>query len=374
MQAHTLRILSINCTVLTRARLEAILSHACSEDAACILLQETRHHATVVPWASGLAAKQGWCIHFSEPPPLDGMKRRCHGGTAVLWRRNSDLGKAAPVAVEGSHNMRHRLAAVSFKNFVITSVYGPAHGANTAWFAGLFPFCTRLGKSNSFLIGDFNYKPCYDPFVPNSWTANEPEPTTQAGSAPSRALATNAIAQMCAVPLPGIPHHFAVTYSANIPDVNADAFQVTRLKRCASYRWISNAPNDEQLDTILQMTSSLHPKLHPSTPLTDRWRRWHARAEGAFLAAVKMGLATQDNRGERPRGSFADVRPCAPGKLHRGPQTVLHRRLLRVHRAVSELVRQGHNVHAPLPPHLLGRLDRLASSRLLLRRGRADAA
>ena len=197
-------------------------------------------------WSPGLLAwppSRGGALTFRIPLPLplDCMKRRCHGGTAVLWRRNSDLGKAAPVAVEGSHSLRHRLAAVSFKNFMITSVYGPAHGANTAWFAGLFPFCTRLGKSNSFLIGDFNYKPCYGPFVPNSWTTNEPKPTTQAGSAPSRALATNAIAQVRAVPLPGIPHHFAVTYSANIPDLNASAFQVTRLKRCASYRWISKS-------------------------------------------------------------------------------------------------------------------------------------
>ena len=84
-----------------------------------------------------------------------------------------------------------------------------------------------------------------------------------------------------------------------------------------------------------------------------------------LLAAVKLGLATQENRGARPKKSFPDVRPGAPGQLHRGPQTVLHRRLLRVHRAVSELARQGHNVHAPLPPHLLGRLDQVLFSPLL---------
>ena len=362
MQTDALRIMSINCTVLTRARLTTILDFAQSEDANCILLQETRHHATVVPWASGVAAKQSWCIHFSAPPPLDRMGRRSQGGTAVLWRRDSPMGKAAPVPVEGANEMRHRIAAVSFKDCIITSVYGPAHSANTSWFASLFPFCTRLGKSCSFLIGDFNFKPCYDSFVPNSWTASAAKATTQAGSAPTRALASVAIEQVRAVPLPGIPHHFAVIYIANFPDLNTRNSQTTRLKRCAAYRWVSKPPTEEQLAKILHTANSLHPQLSPKTPLTDRWRRWHERAEGVFLAAVELGLAVKDSSGERPKGSFPEVRPCAPGQLHRGPQTVLHRRLLRVHRAVAELVRQGYSVHAQLPPNLGCRLDRVLFS------------
>ena len=98
------------------------------------------------------------------------------------------------------------------------------------------------------------------------------------------------------------------------------------------------------------------PKLDAKCSLVSSWRRWHARAERAFELAVSHGFATKLSKAERPKGSFPTSRPCAHGACHRAPQSVLHRRLLRIHRVCTELVRQGTCSCDILPPQVHHRL------------------
>ena len=81
-----------------------------------------------------------------------------------------------------------------------------------------------------------------------------------------------------------------------------------------------------------------------------------ARAELALHEAAKAGLATQLISPERSKGSLPTTRACNPGPVCRGPQTHLHRRLLRLHRAVAACLRWGTPAQAALPPPLQRRV------------------
>ena len=59
---------------------------------------------------------------------------------------------------------------------------------------------------------------------------------------------------------------------------------------------------------------------------------------------------------------FPTTRPCEPGPGHRPPQTVLHRHLLRMHRALTEVFRQNGDVNQSIPETTLVRLNKVLRS------------
>ena len=114
-------------------------------------------------------------------------------------------------------------------------------------------------------------------------------------------------------------------------------------------------PPKATLKNILDCVNRTRPLLSTASSLRSRWQHWHARAELALHEAAKAGLATQLISPERSKGSLP-TRACNPGPVCRGPQTHLHRRLLRLHRAVAECLRQGTPAQAALPPPLQRRV------------------
>ena len=348
-----LRVLSLNCTNLTRARLESILHHAHTQSCHMIMLQETRHHTEDVPWASRLAKTHGWNTLFSKPPPLNSSGVRRQGGTAVLWLPT--LGKAIGSKNDDLTN-NHRACIVTFPNFVVASAYGPAKQCDINWFSNLLFHCSVTCKPNQRIVGDFNWGPTYDKLLPPEWYFAEPSHTTHAGTSPTRAIATTSVSQISASPLPGIPTHFAVTYQMHWPNQVQQQPQTQRLRRCQTCQWLAENLSKVELEKILEIVNIELPKPDAKCSLVSSWRRWHARAERAVELAASHGFATKLSKAERPKGSFPTSRPCAHGACHRAPQSVLHRRLLRIHRVCTELVRQGTCSCDILPPQVHHRL------------------
>ena len=90
-------------------------------------------------------------------------------------------------------------------------------------------------------------------------------------------------------PLPGIPHHHAVTISTTWPitsvvDANSSSVPGTarRYRRCATYIWVSK-PNPAQTDQLRQVSAF---PLNPAASLYDGLVSWHHRAEAACKLAV----------------------------------------------------------------------------------------
>ena len=59
---------------------------------------------------------------------------------------------------------------------------------------------------------------------------------------------------------------------------------------------------------------------------------------------------------------FPTTRPCEPGPGHRPPQTVLHRHLLRMHPALTEVFRQNGDINQSIPETTLVRLNKVLRS------------
>ena len=347
--------------MLTRARLISILEHAIQQDSSFILLQETRHHHKLVPWAAKCAYQYGWCIHFSEPPPLDPKGQRRHGGTAVLWQRNAGFGKACCQPNHCSNANSHRAAFVSFPGFIVGSAYGPAKTCDTSWFKDLFYSAFSASKNTQLIVGDFNWSKPYSKIVPQNWHIAQHLPTTHVGTAPTRALSTCPISQLSACPLPGIPTHLATTYEVDFSDLgqNININSSNRLKRCASYLWTTDFLDKTQCDKIISKVNQVCPTVTSGTcTILQKWSNWHERAELAFKFAAEFGHAKITSNAERAKGSFPGSRPCAPGPAQREPQTVLHRRLLRCHRSLAELRRQKYNGDSIVPQTQFDRLNR----------------
>lgn len=118
-----LRIMTVNVTSLTKARLVEVLRTARLHDADVIALQEVRHRTTKVGWASAIARRNcmGW--QASKPPPADGRGRIGCGRTALLWKLR--MGKSKALI-----GQNHRAVGRAFGSLNIVSYYGNAQTAD----------------------------------------------------------------------------------------------------------------------------------------------------------------------------------------------------------------------------------------------------
>jgi hypothetical protein len=89
-----IRLMSINTTILTKARLEAVWVEAQRQQCDVIVFQETRH-AREYPWAARFFRSKGWGWQLSVPAARMASGAPGMGGTAVAWKLS--LGKSADV-------------------------------------------------------------------------------------------------------------------------------------------------------------------------------------------------------------------------------------------------------------------------------------
>ena len=239
------------------------------------------------------------------------------------------------------------------------SAYGPAKACDRKWFSEVMFDSHASQKLCQMVIGDFNWGNPYDHLIPESWNMATPKATAHSGTVPTRALCTHPVQQVQATPLPGIPSHLAVLYKVRSP-LASERPETHRMRprRCASFSWnatsgISNA----QLDHIISEVNHVCPHLDASHSLVDPWRQWHSRVEKAFEVSVQDGHAEKTSKAERPKGSLPTFRPSDSFPAHRPPQSLLHRRLLRLHRSFAELSRQGFHNDMHVPGGLIRRMN-----------------
>lgn len=313
-------------------------------------MQETRHSGDRVAWATRCAADRGWRIRFSTPP-------QGHGGTAIAWRRALGRSSADDPPAAGHRSVTQRWAGLT-----VTSAYGPASGTDVAWFTAVTDPVARAADA-ACVLGDLNWKRPYDDHARVLTTAS-PQPTTAAGTSPTRMLANRPTRHVTTVPLPGIPFHHLVVYSlhgrpAPAPTDAAPVGTPLRPRRVARYAWVATAVlhADHPIEAEVDRQAALLPV---GAPLADRWARWHRRTEVRFRRAVHEGMARCEHPPERPKGNVPELlRPAALGPAHRAPTTVAGRRLRRVHRGLVERTRQGAHLDAPLPAGDARKIGRL---------------
>lgn len=276
-----------------------------------------------------------------------------------MWNKQAGLGKAAQNHPDISQKHKHRSVFLSFDQLHVGSIYGPADKPDTEWVNEIFrSSCTQEDKHQVF-IGDYNWKPTYDKFVPKSWRLSNSQVTTFKDTAPTRGVSSAKLGQVHASALPGIKTHMAITFEVEIFVSDARATQAQRLRRCAIYEWPNEWLDPQQVNELLLAVDEVVPKASASSPLDSPWDNWHRRTECAFQKAVSLGFAKQTRKAERIKGSIPTSRSCGQAAKHREQQTVIHRRLLRVHRALSERCRQGESLQTAVSGTLLTRTCRV---------------
>ena len=261
--------ISLNVTVLTKDRLTTVLDHAKDSSARIILLQETKHHSELVPWAARLAKSYGWNIAFSKPPTLDNRGARSTGGTAILWHRS--LGKGMIVRPSDFPNLAHRSIWLTLPSLAVGSAYGPVHRADRDWFNNAIALGCSLDKPSSCLIVDFNWKPPYSAYIPPDWRIAQHQATTVSGSAPTRAVASCGVQQLAQHALPDIPYHLATHFRLECAmDNSLVASRMHRSKRCATYKWTSDKPDPAHLDSLFCKLNSCLPGLPQTASIDSR--------------------------------------------------------------------------------------------------------
>lgn len=336
---------SANCTVLTKGRLNAILEFAKSCNADFIALQETKHPPNGFPFANRSAKEFGWSIVWSVSPPLMNTGARHPGGTALLWRKYLGRGTAWP-------NTDHRVCARSWANVTIASIYGPADGANLPWFVHTISAFEHLEQA-VFLVGDYNWKNCYEKALTHQWAFTQHIPTVEGtNAAPTRAIYRHLPTSVNLIhnsPLAGIPHHNITAWS--VPCLrNSNSTVLHRLKQCAKFQ-MTQEPSKEQVEWFETSAQEFWFSVHNSCGLplqapldlneaNTRLRVWHETAEHICNLAASINVCSKSSYAEAPKGSQPAVRPITRKKVF--CQEPVHvRRLKRLQRAAAECHRSG---------------------------------
>ena len=330
-----LKIISINVTALTAVRLKAVLLLAKREDAHLILLQESRHPADGFAWAARMGIAKGWKSQWSKPSPNDRLGRRTPGGTAIFWRK--ELGRGTPVSCDVTPSSAHRACGRSWKNFDVWSVYGNAEKSDSAWLSSLLQSGQRGPRSAKpcVMAGDYNWRNVYDKLIVDDWAVSERIGTVKKGNAaPTRCLSKFSevpIGSTCDIP--GIPHHQAVCYTANLEAPACE--QVTRLRKCGKHQWFT-PPNAIEAARLFADTDAAATKAGYAGPLRSALDTWHLRAEAVFKSAESMQLAVGLVKAERSKGSMPTARPVADKAVDGADDTINVRRLKTLRRACDE--------------------------------------
>ena len=336
-------LLTVNVTALTKARLLTVLEEAKRVKASFIALQETRHKKTSCPWAARIATSHGWNSAWSEPPPSLRSGGPRQGGTALLWQSSA---RSAPFSLSLPDDERHRVCGRVFRDLAVISFYGPASNPDPGLLAGVMRQAADLHKP-VFLLGDFNWKPAYEPVTAAFGAGKFPVIGTVLGSlraAPSRCLSIGNVslqgAESFANSLAGIPHHKAVCYKGGSFEGSLEAPVLrTRYRRTARFKWsLPSSLTEAQTQALVEACNL---SFCPGSSLSERFKAWHTKAETACETAVGLGLAHRECRGERPKGSEPSIRPVAPGPVTRPGEPLSLRRWRRLHRAAAEQARIG---------------------------------
>ena len=144
------------------------------------------------------------------------------------------MGRGTPLSAPGDW----RRCSRRFGQVVVTSAYGPAAQADVPWLSEtLDSSCAAAGLGSNVVLGDFNWRRSYDFLVQAPWVAPPARPSTAKGTAPTRCLGYGCLPRLeDAAPLPGVPHHFGMTFSLGVPA--PPPAQQERLRRTALYRWL----------------------------------------------------------------------------------------------------------------------------------------
>ena len=346
------------------------MTHNAVSKAHTIALQETRHHHRDASWILRTAASFGWGAATSAPPPPDARVAVTKGGVAILWRRT--INKATRVQRD---SWGHRLVAVKVGSVLYASIYGPQAHPDLPWLDARLSELRTLSDA-IVVVGDYNWRPSYGAILGSGWQAAAPLPTTAANSAPTRCLVFESMkaddATACPPSctgcsfLPNVPFHGLVGFSCR-HDVQWTPS--TRIRRTARYEWkvfeIDGVKIQIDDDHELFRGLDMYKPRNDEAPLHERWAQLHARWETAYRLAEARGWAATTRRPERPKGSLPSERRCAPAARHRLSEPIALRRLRRLHRRASELVRQGFNMSDVLPPMAARPMDTAASEGLL---------
>lgn len=326
--------MSINVTLLTKIRLEEVMKAAGAADVHVVCLQETRHIDGGFPWASRLARKAGWHVQWSSASACDNLGRRRCGGTALFWR--PALGKGTAMQSQSD-----RVCGRAWAHCLVVSMYGNAQQADLKWMLDSVRAAESIHVPLRVLVGDYNWRPCYDTAVAGGWALVHTVPTTHSGpAAPTRCLLHGQReAQVDVTPVVGVPHHCAVVYAVPCQALaTTPAAHVSmRLRRCAGYRWHHPPTTEVQQQFLHQAVDAVE----CGHDLESRWRAWHAKAEAVCQAAVALELAVLETKPERRKGSTPSARATAPGAAHRPQEGIAMRRFRRLHRAAAEQWRRG---------------------------------
>ena len=296
-----------------------------------------------MPFANRAVAQIGWSIQWSSPTGLDTEGRRLPGGTCLLWSKT--LGRGLPMSSDPS------VCARQWPQCCVASVYGPAGQANVTWLAqSLLPFESL--DVPSFLIGDFNWRPCYDHVVPANWCSSEPVVTVVGSKrCPTRAVWPQkwvfSSKPETVLALPGIPHHCATFWSIPIHLMTSNQ-AIRRVRRCANFSPVRQPTNLDilGLEEFAQKCWDQPDPLENDSSEVSIWDSqlavWHAVAEKTLHSAVSRGLCALTRPAERPKGSFPSTKPFVASSVSKAADTIPLRRCKRLHRAAAEQLRRGH--------------------------------
>jgi hypothetical protein len=97
----------------------------------------------------------------------------------------------------------------------------------------------------------------------------------------------------------------------------------------------------------------------------EAWGKWNLRAEAVFQAAVAIGLATQERKAERPKGSKPTGHRIVCTPQRRPQESLKVRRLRKLSRILDDAVRKGAKVEEGLPQQALRSWHAAASDKVV---------
>ena len=257
----------------------------------------------------------------------------------------------------------------------ITSAYGPNSEPDEEWLSATCSHHDASTQKTIVYVGDFNWRKSYD-CLTHDLHHGPPTCTTTQNTAPTRILANRPISCVESMPMPGIPHHYLVTYDIedglDISD-QGDSDPSLRPRRCAHYRWTLRDEDEDEM-VLINEHHALETELNQTVPLVSseaslaqRWHNWHARCETRFQIAERLGYTTTLRPAERTKGllSFSETfKKVGNRPPHFQNQSLANRRLRRVHRAITDRLYHADADDQP-PPRDSRRLQQLVSDGLL---------
>ena len=262
-----------------------------------------------------VTSRFNWSIPQSASTGTDSDGRRLPGGTCLLWSKTLGKGKSL-------RNLDPRVCARQWSKCCIGSVYGPAALADVSWCSRSLITFESLDVP-CFLVGDYNWRPCYDNVVPLGWSASDPVVTFIG----SRGCPTRAVWPLrwgCA----GKPSLCASIWS--LPAVQPVNSHPRRLRRCAEFLPTREASADD-ISVLEDRAKMLWSQVGCDSPcdppsIDQSLHFWHSVAEQVLHHAVLVACV---------------FKQLAKLKVFKNGDSIPMRRCKRLHRAAAEQTRQG---------------------------------